>query len=480
MKKIFVLLFALVCALILISCGDGDVHTLEWVTLPKSVYAKGEELDKNAKVKIDGKEYTLADAIEKGATVSGFNSSVAGTFTLTVTFESLTINFQYTVEIPDPDPTVPDITWYTGKTSPYTINNTNELYGLAKLINEGTEEGTETFAGKIVKLGADIDLSGKVWIPIGESPRKTVEELTYEQLKARAGVDPDPSGFEDEAAYIAELKGMTHDYTNYVYLGKYLFAKKVGENSYEYYLSDQAVSGDKFFQGTFDGQNHKIIGLSDIGYTPQTTLVYANAAGMIEGYTFGLFGVVKGNVTVKNLQFEDVAITGAYYKEGETVTAELDSVGAAIGYSFGSGNLVIDNVKVLSGNITAYTAAGGIIGRSYTKGIVTIKNSENRANIIVDFHAGGMLGYGSNAPETSKTEFKENSNYGNIESKSPQAAGGMVNYIGGEGNVIYTNCRNFGDIKGITDADESYAMQSRKPDAKVDLVGCQNYGNVEE
>lgn len=468
MKKIFVLLFALVCALILISCGDGDVHTLEWVTLPKSVYATGEELDKNAKVKIDGTVYTLADAIEKGATVSGFESSVAGTFTLTVTFESLTINFQYTVKIPDPDPTVPDITWYTGKTSPYTINNTNELYGLAKLINEGTE----TFAGKIVKLGADIDLSGKVWTPIGASPRKTTEKLTYDQLKDQAGVDPHPSNYDNEAAYIAKLKDMTHDYTNYVYLKTYHFAKKV-ETGYEYYVSNQAVSGNKFFQGTFDGQNHKIIGLSDIGYTPQTTLVYANNKEMIEGYTFGLFGVVKGNVTVKNLQFEDVAITGAYYKEGETVTAELDSVGAAIGYSFGTGNLVIDNVKVLSGNITAYTAAGGIIGRSYTEGIVTIKNSENRANIIVDYtHAGGMLGYGSKA---SKTEFKENSNYGNIESKSPKAAGGMVNYIG-EGSVIYKNCRNFGDIKGSTDT--TYAMQSRG--GYPEPEGCQNYGNVDE
>ncbi|MDD4077185.1 MAG: hypothetical protein PHT03_04340, partial [Bacilli bacterium] len=222
-------------------------------------------------------------------------------------------------------------------------------------------------------------------------------------------------------------------------------------------------------------QKHKIIGLSDIGYTPQTTLVYANAAGMIEGYTFGLFGVVKGNVTVKNLQFEDVAITGAYYKEGETVTAELDSVGAAIGYSFGSGNLVIDNVKVLSGNITAYTAAGGIIGRSYTEGNVTIKNSENRANIIVDDnHAGGMLGYGTKASET---EFNGNSNYGNIESKISQTAGGMVNRIG-KGSVIYKNCRNFGDIKGSTDT--IYAMQSRGYPSGSEPKGCQNYGNVEE
>jgi len=72
---------------------------------------------------------------------------------------------------PDPDETwikKKDITWYDGQTSS-TLTTPNQLAGLAYLVNGGN-----TFEGKTVTLGADIDLSGHYWIPIGLDPSSTL------------------------------------------------------------------------------------------------------------------------------------------------------------------------------------------------------------------------------------------------------------------------------------------------------------------
>lgn len=54
-----------------------------------------------------------------------------------------------------------DTSWYTGD-GPYKLSDAADLFGFAKLVNEGND-----FAGKTVELTGDIDLSGYVWMPIG-------------------------------------------------------------------------------------------------------------------------------------------------------------------------------------------------------------------------------------------------------------------------------------------------------------------------
>ena len=60
-----------------------------------------------------------------------------------------------------------DTSWYDGQQSPYTISTAAGLAGLAKLVNDGTDN----FSGKTIKLAADIDLGGKEWTPIGNPER---------------------------------------------------------------------------------------------------------------------------------------------------------------------------------------------------------------------------------------------------------------------------------------------------------------------
>ena len=55
-----------------------------------------------------------------------------------------------------------DTKWYNAEQSEFTLVSGAELAGLAQLVNEGN-----TFAGKTVKLGANINLSNTAWTPIG-------------------------------------------------------------------------------------------------------------------------------------------------------------------------------------------------------------------------------------------------------------------------------------------------------------------------
>lgn len=62
-----------------------------------------------------------------------------------------------------------DISWYeNNKTAAnFTLSTPEELAGLALLVCSGDENGRHDFAGCVVCLSGDIDLSGKEWTPIG-------------------------------------------------------------------------------------------------------------------------------------------------------------------------------------------------------------------------------------------------------------------------------------------------------------------------
>lgn len=58
----------------------------------------------------------------------------------------------------------PDISWYNDTDTEFTLTEVDQLFGFAKLVNSGN-----TFSGKTVNLGGDIDLAGYNWTPIGNT-----------------------------------------------------------------------------------------------------------------------------------------------------------------------------------------------------------------------------------------------------------------------------------------------------------------------
>lgn len=449
MKKFITLFVILFSAIALTSCGE--LESLEWEDLPKSVYYVGEmtEPDFKASVSIKingGNPLTLAAALSSNPTdltFTGFDLSTTGSKTITIKYKSVSIYWAYQVieeDIPS-DEVTPTYDWYDRTSSTYTLSSIEDLYGFANIVNgKSPDHLADSFAGKTVKLGANIDLTGKVWEPIGAAPRKLNVPLDYlGELGNAPGeyhkiyflggklyyTDPSKATPVQIVASEAALQKKLNLEMNKgkYYIGAYVFAEEDSAGKYEYngkkykfYFSSDEIVGN-FFEGTFDGQGRKITGLSDVGYTPTVTLTYANSNTIISGYTFGLFGVVNGDVTVKNLRFEDVSIVGAYYDSEvqSLVLAEIDSVGAAIGYAFGTGDLTIENVSVLSGTIFANGAGAGIIGRGYNVGKILIQNCENRANVTIGEagHGGGIGGYFNYQVEF---KFLNCTNYGNITS----------------------------------------------------------------
>ncbi len=517
MKKIISLIAVLFTAIVLTGCS-GELDSLEWSQLPESVYevvdkpgqASAEEnFMTAAKVKINGNEVTLKDAVEKhGATVTGFDLTSKGSKVITVKYASLTIYWAYQViagDIPSNEVT-PEYDWYDGQSSPYTLASIEDLYGFANFVNgKRPDHQAYSFAGDTVELGANIDLTGKVWEPIGAAPRKLNVPLDYlGKLDNAPGeyhkiyflggklyhTDPSKATPVQIVASEDALKAKLNLEMNKgkYYIGQYLFAQEDSAGKYQYngkkykfYFSSDEILGN-FFEGTFDGQGRKITGLSDVGYTPTVTLTYANSNTIISGYTFGLFGVVNGDVTVKNLRFEDVSIVGAYYDSEvkSLVLAEIDSVGAAIGYAFGTGDLTIENVSVLSGTIFASGAGAGIIGRGYNVGKILIQNCENRANVTIGEagHGGGIGGYFNN-----QVEFKilNCTNYGNITSivakSATKGAGGIINRSNNE--VTFENCRNFGNINGMNSVTDGKGIWTGNKPNLHHLINCQNYGTLQ-
>ena len=354
-KNLSILLLVLISMVTLVGCFGLEPDTeITFVTLPKSTYLTTDDINEaknDIVVQVKSSSGTFVMNLNSSElTVTGLDFSTPGQKTLTIAYGTVSINYSYlVVDDSTSNQDEADISWYTANpdATTFRLYDVADMLGFAQIVNGTAKDennqpiAIDTFADKTVLLMADIDLSETVWVPIGEGPREhllvggdQLYAVPYEELY---------TGFED-------------------YIG----------NKDIFDASSVKVGG--FFMGTFDGQNHKIIGLSDFGYVPAASEYQSSAfGGVINGATFGLFGRVS-NATLKNIQFEDVNITGfaAYNTDTQTdLFAENDSVAALAGYSWG--NLVVENVHVLSGSIEASAAVGAIVGRAYGSTSIEVK-----------------------------------------------------------------------------------------------------------
>lgn len=169
------------------------------------------------------------------------------------------------------------------------------------------------------------------------------------------------------------------------------------------------------FQGTFDGQGHKITGLTNTGFKISSVFSGGNDTTP-EGYkeyVFGLFGSVY-NATIKDIVMANVNIDLACDEKEKVVG---DSVGAIVGFAAGDKEtgVTIENCEVLSGSIVGYDAVAGIVGRSYS-GKITIENCKNAATVSAIRRACGILGYTNTSyiKDGGSAAIKNCTNSGNV------------------------------------------------------------------
>lgn len=223
---------------------------------------------------------------------------------------------------------------------------------------------------------------------------------------------------------------------------------------------DKIDANAKVFQGTFDGQGHKITGLTNTGFMISSVFKGSNSttpAGYSE-YVFGLFGSVY-NATIKNIVMANVNVDLACDEKEKVVG---DSVGAIVGFAAGdeTTGVTIENCKVLSGSIVGYDAVAGIIGRTYSAK-TTISNCENAATVTAIRRACGILGFASasKAKTVAITNCKNSGNVKQTGTPTTDPAG-----KGQEGNYGYYK------VAGLA----IYQAKSEK----IDTTGSSNTGTV--
>lgn len=220
---------------------------------------------------------------------------------------------------------------------------------------------------------------------------------------------------------------------------------------------DKIDANAKVFQGTFDGQGHKITGLTNTGFKISSVYSGRNDTTPHEykEYVFGLFGSVY-NATIKNIVMANVNVDLGCDEKEKVVG---DSVGAIVGFAAGT-NVTIDSCKVLSGSIVGYDAVAGIIGRTYSAK-TTISNCENAATVTAIRRACGILGFASasKAKTVAITNCKNSGNVKQTGTPTTDPAG-----KGQEGNYGYYK------VAGLA----IYQAKSEK----IDTTGSSNTGTV--
>jgi len=188
------------------------------------------------------------------------------------------------------------------------------------------------------------------------------------------------------------------------------------------------------FEGTFDGDNHKITGL----FIDRPT-----------EYNVGLFGYAK-NTTLKNLGIENCDVTGYSY------------VGSLVGYNDGSssGMAVIENCYA-TGMVTCDDEfAGGLVGKNDGNvGNATIENCYTAVDVTGIGNLGGLVG--SNYIEDAGNASIENCYASGNITGDASIVGGLV----GENSGNITNCYATGDMGG------TFAIGG--------LIGTSNSGVIE-
>ena len=260
--------------------------------------------------------------------------------------------------------TVPDTRWYNETDTEFVIHTAREMYGLAKLVNDGNK-----FAGKTIKLGSDIVLN---------------------EGNAKEWIDNDkPEGID-----VWEPIGL---------------------------------SSSKYFNGTFDGQGHTISGMYVMrtsqhaglfGFTESASVLrnfriinsYVDSRSDSNGKAGVAVGVAKGNVdsiyvdaTIKarGVLIGGIAgqstvggyISNCWFAGKIIAGTSSDQIGGIVGYITGKNNTTTIEHCLYTGEIVCEnvdaTKIGGIGGECYVSGVQTI--------VVKDCLIAGTVGDKKNA-----------------------------------------------------------------------------------
>lgn len=311
-----------------------------------------------------------------------------------------------------------DYSWYIGKSSPYTISTADQLAGFGMIV-DGTAEGIEpdTFAGKIVKLDADIDLWGKdeegnliSFNPIGcgyVNGTTNSKDANGNPITGRAFMGT----FDGNGHTISNLYQNGWDIgLSYCTLGGGLFASVAGTDDNPAVIKNLTVSGADIRMECVE--QGILVGLSQGTCTYENIRIYDSKVANYQRATGGLIGEVSwgtnggGTTTISNVTIGSDVVVGSLWGDfdapvGGVIGARWDNEGK-------NPQIVMQDVTVacrldVYNDVTsayqwyAYRRAGMLIGntelvaadgRTASAPFLTCVEKEDGTNTVTVYYGG--------------------------------------------------------------------------------------------
>lgn len=319
----------------------------------------------------------------------------------------------------------------------FTINTAEDLAGLAKLVNESPHIN---FAGKTVKLGADIFLNEEVL-----NENRELNDGSYKEWK--------PIGYVNSIAFQGTFDGQGHTIS-----GLYSVVEDIDNEDIDLcglfgYVGDEDEEPaiiknvsiiDSYIKG---GTKDYVSGLCSVGQNVSISKCYF--AGAITAQNPLVVGAISVNVYNKNQIIESC------YNQGNinvVITKMFDAIGtpkiniSGIGgtmqthtvyncYNTGNITVTINNVDNQYGVISiGGIGSSGNIASCYNEGDITVSGADN--NCIIGI--GGISGMSSNT----SAEMKYCYNIGEINSTVTSTSTAGATIAVGAGSIIGINSFN--------------------------------------
>ena len=208
-----------------------------------------------------------------------------------------------------------DTSWYNDTDTEFVLTNPGQLAGLAELV-----DGGNTFEGKTIKLGANIDLGNKLFNPIG----------SYRKEKAFAGV------FDGQGATIANLSQNTWELdTGYYYgdLGLGLFGLVENAVIKNLNIDGVSISGESAICAAVAACAYGECKFENITVSDAQIADYQYYAGSIVGWA-------SGEHLYKNIYVDDSTTIAAQWGDFDNAT------GGVIGGCSGNAKILMKDCTI--------------------------------------------------------------------------------------------------------------------------------------
>ncbi len=303
----------------------------------------------------------------------------------------------------------------------------------------------------------------------------------------------DGSGTQDEPYLIQTLTDLTQLANNSTYWDKYFLQIADIDASQTSTWNSGAGwnpigNSTTKFTGTYNGEYHKVIGLSInrsssnqglFGYIDGANIknlgvtnVSINVSGDLNQNVGALAGYSFNNSCIENC-YSSGSVTGQYHNVGGLIGLNYGSlvknsysnclVTVTGNYNCGSGGLVGYNLDGIitnsyaTGNVNGSWMVGGLTGNNNNNGIITNCFSKGAITGILDF--GGLIGY-NEAPLNCTNSFWDNQTSGMASSAggtglSTSQMKQLLTYVGATWDFIGEDKNGTNDIWGIDETGET-------------------------